>query len=395
MFTTHLFDRSYGRIYQNLGRLLMKKTVYDCTDLRCLCGYLNGTYDTSCVLPNGNILARAVRREYRMLSEQQRERYHNAMNVIKRNGVYDDLARLYTKCETSPGAHAGPAFLPWHRVFLTRLEIALRVVDPTVSLPYWDTTLEFALHHPNDSILWTKELMGKEDNDGYVYESPFMNWKTLDGRSTFMRRVGRKGQLIRESDIAVILNSSLEEQMLAYTAATMECSKLGYWTAIEYLHEKPHLYVGGDMEHFTKATNDPLFWNLHAMIDLLWERWRKKNQNEAERQTQYPNDDKRCSGEEHFAHSPMIPFTGLQNIDGLSNKYTDNLYVYSERPKCSEERPEGCNSKYLFCDFSNGEPHCASKIRIGGFCGGYTKGEKPCYQGVCNERKFCVKEFDE
>ncbi|KIH68241.1 hypothetical protein ANCDUO_01420 [Ancylostoma duodenale] len=335
------WDKKARELWPNIpkpGPSSYEKTVYDCTDLRCLCGYLNGTYDTSCVLPNGNILARAVRREYRMLSEQQRERYHNAMNVIKKNGVYDDLARLYTKCETSPGAHAGPAFLPWHRVYLTRLEIALRVVDPTVSLPYWDTTLEFALHHPNDSILWTKELMGKEDNDGYVYESPFMNWKTLDGRSTFMRRVGRKGQLIRESDIAVILNSSLEEQMLAYTAATM---------------------------------------------------------NEAERQTQYPNDDKRCSGEEHFAHSPMIPFTGLQNIDGLSNKYTDNLYVYSERPKCSEERPEGCNSKYLFCDFSNGEPHCASKIRIGGFCGGYTKGEKPCYQGVCNERKFCVKEFDE
>ncbi|EYC33666.1 hypothetical protein Y032_0002g922 [Ancylostoma ceylanicum] len=239
--------------------------------------------------------------------------------------------------------------------------------------------------------------MGEEGRDGYVGESPFKNW-------TITRRVGKRGHLLRESDIETILNSTRYDQILAHTAATAECRTRGYWTAIEYLHEEPHLYVGGDMEHFANATNDPLFWNFHVMVDLIWERWRKKNQdelyllkNETERETQYPNNDTKCSGPEHFAESPMIPFAGLRNIDGLSNNYTDNLYVYSERPKCSKERPLACNSRYLFCDISRGDYHCASKIKLGGFCRGVktaSEDENPCYQGVCRG-DICEKEFED
>lgn len=36
--------------------------------------------------------------------------------------------------------HAGPAFVPWHRVIVNRLEHSLRLVDPRLSLHYWDWT---------------------------------------------------------------------------------------------------------------------------------------------------------------------------------------------------------------------------------------------------------------
>jgi tyrosinase len=67
----------------------------------------------------------------------------------------------------------------------------------------------------------------------------------------------------------------------------------------------------------------------------------------------------------------MSPFEPWRNIDGLSNKYTDNLYEYDPRPQC----PFCGGSQYLFCDRSHGAPRCASKIRIGGNCQGFISGK--------------------
>ncbi|RCN25978.1 hypothetical protein ANCCAN_28305 [Ancylostoma caninum] len=50
------------------------KTIYDCMDLACLCRFFNGTFTTKCMLPNGEELKKAVRKEYRMLTDEERER---------------------------------------------------------------------------------------------------------------------------------------------------------------------------------------------------------------------------------------------------------------------------------------------------------------------------------
>ena len=78
----------------------------------------DGTSD--CTLANGQPLQRAVRQEYRMLSDTERNRYHAALNTLKRSGVYDEIAALHANATVSGGAHGAPSFLPWHRVYLKR-----------------------------------------------------------------------------------------------------------------------------------------------------------------------------------------------------------------------------------------------------------------------------------
>ncbi len=67
-------------------------------------------------------LRRAVRKEYRMLTEEERKRFHDAILKLKHNvidglGKYDIIVHWHTP-EESPGAHFGPAFLPFHRELL-------------------------------------------------------------------------------------------------------------------------------------------------------------------------------------------------------------------------------------------------------------------------------------
>lgn len=65
-------------------------------------------------------MTKAIRKEYRMLSDDERNRLHSAFLQIKNNGEYDRLATIHSQFANSGSAHSGPAFLPWHREFIKR-----------------------------------------------------------------------------------------------------------------------------------------------------------------------------------------------------------------------------------------------------------------------------------
>ncbi|VDK79619.1 unnamed protein product [Onchocerca ochengi] len=322
-----------------------------------------------CILRNGQLLTMAYRKEYRMLTEEERLRFLNAITMLKRSGEYDRMSIEHQEVGQGSGAHSGPGFLPWHREFLKRFEIALRLIDPEVTLPYWDCVMDNYLPDPRDSIFFSTIFMGETDFFGNVITGPFAYWSTIDGRNAILRALGEKGKLFTEFDLADILSQTSIEQIMAYTAPLdgmpIGCPFPPAFTALEYTHSFVHLWIGGHMEPPEQSSNDPIFYGLHAFVDLIWEI--------------YSQDIEQCADPQHFSYATMRPFN-LINRDGLSNLYTDQMYRYAPRPGCSTEIPT-CGSPYLFCDL-RGAPHCVSKIKLGGVCMGF-EGLDACFNGIC------------
>ena len=48
---------------------------------------------------------------------------------------------------------------------------------------------------------------------------------------------------------------------------------LDFSSALEGLHDRVHIWVGGHMSMIPFASFDPIFWAHHANIDRLWARW--------------------------------------------------------------------------------------------------------------------------
>ncbi|CAD6185960.1 unnamed protein product [Caenorhabditis auriculariae] len=351
-----------------------------CMNIPCICPYMGGRMTgNGCVLPNGQPYLMALRKEYRMMTDNERTRWNNAIIQLKRSGEYDRLSVMHRQVGSASGAHSGPGFLPWHREYMKRIEIAVRMVDPGVAMPYWDSVLESYLPDPRDSIMFSPLFMGETDGAGQLVRGPFAGFRTLEGRPNIIRRLGTEGKMFSEVNINNLLSQNAIQNVLAFTAPQTGCPFTPYFGALEYTHSSVHLWIGGDMKPPSTSANDPIFFLHHTFVDFIWEMWRQSRQNRFAREQTYPPDIGACANAQHFSYAQMRPWDKI-NRDGLSNAYTDNLYHYSPRPTCTRQNPN-CGSPYLFCD-PRGNPHCVAKVKMNGLCRGF-EGLDACYQGSC------------
>uniref|UniRef100_A0A5S6QIU3 Apple domain-containing protein n=1 Tax=Trichuris muris TaxID=70415 RepID=A0A5S6QIU3_TRIMR len=322
-------------------------------------------------------LTAVLRREVRSLTMDEWSRFVQAMDRMKHDQIdgmskYDILTTIHGS-KYSPGSLFGPAFLPYHREFLKDVELALRLYDAEVSLPYWDSTMDEGLPAPADGIIWTNAFFG--NSDGYVNTGPFKSWKTLNpvyNEARIVREAGRSpyGSLLRSQDLQTIMSKTKYEQLTTCVDPFFEL-----------VHGGVTLWVGGHMKRTPAAPEDPLFYLHHAFTDLLWEQFRQKRQTKEQRETDYPEDSKSCN-HHHYASTTMQPFQ-IRNLDGLSDSYTQEFYNYDVRPTCSDVQPT-CRSSYLFCHIP--KSRCMSKVKLGGKCAGFENTDI-CYEGHCLEGK--------
>jgi tyrosinase len=175
------------------------------------------------------------------MTSEQRQRFIRALIVLKGSGVIDRFADVHVLQD--PNIHRNSHFLPWHREFILRFEQELQRVDPRVSLPYWDSTIDRSPADP----LWRPDFLGQFNDI----------WN--------LRRI---------FNLRISLPTG--EQVLANQQRADYAS---FWPELERnMHDWPHVWVGGIMGG-RSSPGDPAFFLHHAWIDLLWAQWQRLHPN--------------------------------------------------------------------------------------------------------------------
>ncbi len=175
------------------------------------------------------------RKNYRDLTDLERNRFVQALLHLKSTGVVDQFANEH---ETffHMGIHGNSHFLPWHRDFLRRFEDALRTYHPDITIPYWNSTVDTSTSDP----LWDNAFLGQFD--------------------------GAWG-----------LNRALGSDTLPTPAQVQTALAHGtydaFWPDLETnVHNAPHRWVEGEMGGLA-SPHDPVFYLHHCWIDLLYAQW--------------------------------------------------------------------------------------------------------------------------
>nr|AHZ34287.1 tyrosinase A2 [Pinctada maxima] len=289
-------------------------------------------------IPNDRNLR--VRKEYRMLSDAERRDYNRAIILLKNDRTvspnkYDALASLH-HLNSANGAHGGPGFLGWHRVYLVLFENALREKVPNVTIPYWDSTLDSDLPDPRRSIIWSPLFLG--NGNGPVVNGPFRRWSTPYG--PLRRDIGADRRLMNRQDIQNVFSRRWLWE-ITNPSARDEYN-------IELLHNHVHVWVGEQMSRIESSSYDPAFFAHHAFIDCLWEEFRQRQRQQGINPARdYP----RIVGDQN--HQPLVSM-GLGRllvIDGINDFFTRQIFRYERRPVCVRGS-NTCGSPYLRCNWS-------------------------------------------
>ncbi|KAJ9059829.1 hypothetical protein DSO57_1037458 [Entomophthora muscae] len=255
-----------------------------------------------------------VRREIRELSSQELRKLTNAINQLHKQGKYEEFTKIHL--DNTAFAHEMPEFLPWHRYFIRKFEMALQEIDPSVSLPYWDWSLDSQAPHLS-KVLTPSMYGGNGKKDKCVQDGPFANWQMTVPDKHCLRRDFDRGANIQPFGYPEEINLFLNEPRFS------DFSRL-----LEDKHAYPHLFIGGDRGDLNPmwSPNDPIFYLHHTFMDLLWSKWQER----------HPNSDPYEGKRYNLKRTPKDKFTPWKNITVESTfdiKNSFYCYTYPEYPR--------------------------------------------------------------
>lgn len=185
-------------------------------------------------------LLRALARprvDHRALGTEARNKLNQALQASHADGSYQAMAAIHAqnhRMHSMMGPIGKQRFLPWHRIYLFELENLLRLKVPGVTVPYWN--------YSNDS------------------SRPDWVWKPAGVTRNTPGTAG--GGLPTQQVVDNLINN-----VSAYTAFT---------EGVEFdAHNQVHNWCNGTISSPSTASEDPIFWLLHANVDRIWDAWQQ------------------------------------------------------------------------------------------------------------------------
>jgi len=176
-------------------------------------------------------------------------------------------------------------FLPWHRVFLYVLESALRAIDSSVVVPYWDWTAVRAIP------AWVSTFTPDVPIPAYVSRMPghvVLRTPVAQHVRIVLRNPKDPSALPTAAMLNVVMSQSSFQPFTTPTDPDPTSGQFPPPFGLEALHNMVHNWVGCTMAGvdcgamsmgmpmpgaFGESPADVLFWLHHANVDRIWAQW--------------------------------------------------------------------------------------------------------------------------
>ena len=197
------------------------------------------------------------------MGKEEKVAFIYAYNTINEFGDLGNLALYHTqnhKMHGFQGTAGAQRFLPWHRIYLAYFERILQSVDPRITLPYWNWTVD------RDIPDWLKNITP-------TVNGPDPNFFPI----SVTRNPGPSSALPPISDVDIVMSTSNYTEF----EDCLENGNQGKHKELQTaMHNTVHQWVGGTMVDPAISPADPLFWMHHANLDRIWSEWQVFNKNQ-------------------------------------------------------------------------------------------------------------------
>lgn len=247
---------------------------------------------------------------------QASETFMTALRLSIESGEYSKLVSYHSQfmfdIHSFAGApHTNERFLPWHRVYLLKLEGLLNEVmrkanpgkEYNIAIPYWN----WEQYREIPRLL--KDFMPTMDVEVYLYDENNQPAGS-EVANLQVERLIDPNFSNRLPDQAMI-NQIIQKETFVEFTDRLE----------KFPHNRVHVLVGGTMSDPLISPADPLFWLHHANIDKIWASWTQSKINDGKTEYIYPNLSEREA--EMHPWYPEFVETQTRSIAELGYTYTN------------------------------------------------------------------------